>query len=49
MIGNLGDTAGYIYVKSEAPNKGTIWPLMVFDKYRGYGLSEILLKEAINK
>lgn len=49
VMGNLGDTAGYIYVKSEGANKGTVGPLRVFDKYRGYGLSEILLREAINK
>ena len=28
---------------------GTIAPLMVYHKYRGYGLSEILMKDIINK
>jgi len=38
--------AGYIYVK-EKPI-GNIGPFMVYKEYRGYGVSELLLKKAIN-
>lgn len=38
------ECAGYIYWNKS----GNIAPLKVFEKYRGYGVSELLLKEAID-
>ena len=39
------ELAGYVYVN----NAGTISPLQVYKKYRGYNLSETLMKWAIDK
>ena len=39
------ELAGYVYVN----NAGTISPLQVYKNYRGYGLSETLMKWAIDK
>lgn len=39
------ELAGYIFVTKT----GNIQPLYIIDKYRGYGLSNILMKDAIEK
>ena len=41
--------AGYIFVCKDKKNDGYIQPLYIFKEYRGYGLSNKLLKDAIDK
>lgn len=41
--------AGFIFVSKNHSVRKVIAPFKVYEKYRGYGLGEILLKEAINK
>lgn len=40
--------AGYIFVSKNHGKRKVIAPFKVYEKYRGYGLGEILLKEAID-
>lgn len=39
------DIAGYICINKD----GILAPFFIYEKYRGYGLSEIMLQDAINK